>query len=169
VSKRKPKKLPIVKVPDTLLREESKNVVEWTTELRELAEDMLETMYQANGIGLAAVQVGKPINLIVIDIQFKRRKTQFKHIIMNKSPIVLVNPVIVEEDGVQYSREGCLSIPKTFGKVQRAKKITVEYKNIDGYDRVMVMEDRLAVVAQHEIEHLTGELFIDRIHPEELE
>lgn len=159
--------LKIVIEPNEILRNASKDIETFDKELSKLSEDMLETMYQTNGIGLAAPQIGKNINLIVMDIQYKHRKTPFKRIVYNHAPLVMVNPVIVSEKDSQLFREGCLSIPDTFATVQRAYEITVDYKDLEGNLQTITVDGKLAVVTAHEIDHLLGVLFTDKTYDPE--
>jgi peptide deformylase len=132
-----------------ILREETKKVEEITDELRELIDDMFETMYAARGIGLAAPQVGRTERITVIDV--------------DGNPIVLVNPEIVLSEGKTREEEGCLSIPDIYGDVDRAKRVVVRALDRDGKPFEIDAEDLLARCMQHEIDHLHGRLFIDHL------
>ena len=160
-------RLKILKEPNKILREISEDVKEITDDLKKLSKDMLETMYKANGIGLAAVQVGVLKRLIVADIEYKKKKTPYGKIFLNKKPFVMINPVLVEEDGVQYYREGCLSVPNNFKTVQRANKVKVKYRDLENKEQELEAEGKLAVVIQHEMDHMDGILFIDRTYDPE--
>ena len=116
--------------------------------LRHLLDDMAETMYAKEGVGIAAPQVGVPIRVAVIDVDKKKRYE-------------LINPVIVEREGSVIDQEGCLSFPGMFGDVERAEKVKVEYTNRYGKKRVVDAEGLLARCLQHEIDHLDGKLFIE--------
>ena len=117
------------------------------TTLKKLLDDMAETMYEANGVGLAAPQVGVPIRMVVIDV--------------GSGLVELLNPVITEREGSDVDSEGCLSVPNIFGDVERATKVTVEYMNRNGKTRQLTAEKLLARCIQHELDHLDGTLFID--------
>ena len=117
-----------------------------------LAEDMIVTMHEAPGVGLAAPQVGRPIRLIVFDVGEKQSE-----------PRALVNPVLKNEWGEQIAEEGCLSLPGLYYPVKRAQKVWAEGFDVSGHDVTIEAEDLLARVLQHEVDHLDGVLFIDRL------
>jgi peptide deformylase len=149
-------KLPIIKLPDPILREKSLPVETIDAEVRGLLNDMLETMYAAPGIGLAAIQVGIPRRMIVID--------PVRGDEAPKNPMMLVNPEIVSVgDARRLHEEGCLSIPEMYAEVERSGLVRVRYTDIDGQQREEDFEDLLATVVQHEIDHLNGILFIDHL------
>ncbi len=146
-------KLPIITLPDPLLRKSSTPVERVDDDLRRLMDDMLETMYAAPGVGLAAVQVGVPRRLIVLDVTGDEEE---------KQPIFLVNPVIVEHGSeMRLHEEGCLSIPDVRIEIERPAQVTVRYIDRDGKARELVARDLLATAVQHEIDHLDGKLIID--------
>ena len=137
---------------DPVLRQSTTPVAEVTDDLRRLAQDMLETMYVARGIGLAAPQVGRTERLAVVDIE--------------DEPIVMFNPEIVRTEGpTEKSEEGCLSIPEVYGDVERPTRITVRYLDAGGATVERDADDLLARCIQHEIDHLDGKLFIDYLGP----
>ncbi len=139
--------------PNKLLREVSQPVKEVNKEIQSLMDDMLETMYSANGIGLAAIQIGIPKNLIVIDLLTKEKK---------KDPIFLVNPKIIKKSTKKSKyEEGCLSIPNLFAEVQRPSECEIEYLDYVGKKKNLKATGLLATCIQHEIDHLKGILFID--------
>lgn len=142
--------LDILHFPDDRLRRKAQPVEAVDDEIRQLIDDMFETMYDAPGIGLAAIQVNDPRRVIVVDISEDRSQ-----------PVALVNPEITRLDGVEEMDEGCLSVPGIFEKVQRADSITVKALNRDGETMEMQADGLLAVCIQHEIDHLDGKLFID--------
>lgn len=147
--------LKIYQYPAPVLREETKEVTEFDDNLAKLVADMGETMYDAPGIGLAAPQIGESLKLIVVDItKDPEDKKQF---------MVMVNPKITDHEGKQLDEEGCLSVPELSANVQRYKKITVSYQDLEGKGHELTTEDRFAVVLQHEIDHLNGILFIDHL------
>lgn len=132
-----------------VLREETKVVNEVTDELRQLIDDMFETMYAAKGIGLAAPQIGRTERITVVDV--------------DGNPIALVNPEIVLSEGKTREEEGCLSIPDIYGDVDRAKRVVVRALDRDGRPFETDADDLLARCLQHEIDHLHGRLFIDHL------
>ena len=146
--------LDILEFPDERLRTRAKPVEEVTDEIRQLVDDMFETMYAAPGIGLAATQVNVHQRVVVIDIS--REKDQ---------PLCLINPVIVAKDGIEQHEEGCLSVPGIYETVERADHIKVEALNRDGEKFVLETGDLLAVCIQHELDHLDGKLFVDYLSP----
>jgi peptide deformylase len=146
---------PIIVLPDPKLRLVSKPVERFDAPLRNFAADMLDTMYDAPGIGLAAIQVGEPIRMLVLDLA-KEGET--------KAPQVFINPEVVESSQERsVYEEGCLSIPDYYAEVERPAKVRVKY--LDGHGKVqeVVAEGLLATCLQHEIDHLNGVLFIDHI------
>ncbi|WP_425420122.1 peptide deformylase [Oricola indica] len=146
---------PLVLLPDPILRQPSKTVERVDDDLRRLADDMLETMYDAPGIGLAAVQVGEPLRMLVMDVAKEDEE---------KQPFVLVNPQIVATgDDVSTYEEGCLSIPDYYAEVERPAAVTVKYLDRDGKEQTLSADGMLATCVQHEIDHLNGVLFIDHI------
>ena len=145
---------PIVKYGDPVLETAAQPITEFDDELKKLADDMFESMYAAQGIGLAAPQIGLSQRLTVIDTSFKKNP---------EDKIVLVNPEIIEREGEQYEEEGCLSLPDIRDKVKRAAKVKVRAQNADGEWFEMEGEELLSRACQHEIDHLDGVLFIDRL------
>ena len=146
---------PILTAPDPRLKKKSKPVERVDDDIRQLMDDMLETMYAAPGIGLAAPQIGVLKRVIVLDIDREEVKT---------GRIVMANPEIVEaSDEDETYEEGCLSVPEHYSDVARPAKVTVRYLDRDGNRQEMVCEGLLATCVQHEIDHLDGILFIDHI------
>ncbi len=143
-------KLRILHYPDPRLRERARAVERVDDEIRRLADDMLETMYEAPGIGLAATQVGVPKRVIVIDISEDR-----------SSPLVLVNPEILSREGVEEMEEGCLSVPGVYERVRRAGRVRVRALDREGKAVELDADGLLAVCIQHEVDHLDGKLFVD--------
>ncbi len=147
--------LPLVILPDPLLKQVSKPVTTVTPEIRKLAADMLDTMYDAPGIGLAAVQVGVPLRVVTVDLGKTDEERQ---------PIVFLNPEIVwESDERGVYEEGCLSIPEFYEEVERPATVRVRYTDLDGKSREIEADGLMATCIQHEIDHLNGVLFIDHI------
>ena len=143
----------IITEPNKLLRQISKPVNGVGKEEQKLMDDMLETMYAANGIGLAAIQIGIPKRIIVIDLN--RDEIQ-------KKPMYFVNPVIKNKDTLKATyEEGCLSVPNQFAEVDRPSKCEVEYLDYDGNKKLLKADGLLATCVQHEMDHLEGILFID--------
>ena len=143
-------KLTILEFPDPRLRTRAVAVESVDEQLVELIDDMFETMYDAPGIGLAATQVDVHKRLLVADVSPDK-----------SDPQVLINPEILEKDGVTVSEEGCLSVPGYYEEVERAEHIRVRFLDREGTEVVMEAEGLLAVCIQHEIDHLDGKLFVD--------
>lgn len=152
--------LPIVEVPDPRLRQISKPVDQVDDDLRRLIDDMFETMYAAPGIGLAAIQVGVPKRVLVIDLQ--EQETEEGEPI--REPRVFINPEILEtsDHEVPYN-EGCLSVPEMYAEVDRPDRIRARWLDRDGTQREEEITGLLAVCLQHEMDHLNGILFIDHL------
>ena len=143
----------ILTEPNKLLRQISKPVLIVGEEEKRLMDDMIETMYSANGIGLAAIQIGVPKRIIVMDISRDNEK---------KTPLYFVNPVIKNQDKSKATyEEGCLSVPNQFAEIDRPSKCEVEYLDYDGNKKTLKAEGLLATCIQHEMDHLEGILFID--------
>ena len=161
-------KLEILTYPNPLLREVSEPVTEFGPELKKLIDDMLETMYDANGIGLAAAQVGKLIQLLVIDTRprdLERTDDDDQTELEKKirQPLILINPEIIKGEGKTTFDEGCLSVPSFFETVERFEKIEVKAFDSDGKEFRFETDGLLAICIQHEMDHLDGTLFIDHI------
>jgi peptide deformylase len=144
----------VVKYPDPVLAKRGEDVTEFGEELKTLADDMFESMYAAQGIGLAAPQIGLSKRITVIDVSFKKEPAD---------KLVLVNPEIIEREGKQFEEEGCLSLPEIREKVNRAAKVKVRAQNVQGEWFEVEGEELLSRALQHEIDHLDGVLFIDRL------
>ena len=144
---------PILTVPNPVLKQRSKPVTEVTDETRKLMDDMLATMYAAPGIGLAAVQVGVPLNIIVMDLTKEDEEP---------NPQYFINPEILElvEEQKPYE-EGCLSVPDVYDEVERSERVKLRYMDYHGKEVVEWAENLYAVCIQHEMDHLNGVLFID--------
>lgn len=146
---------PLIILPDPLLRQVSKPIERVDSDVTKLADDMLETMYDAPGIGLAAIQVGVPRRMLVIDIAREGEE---------KQPLVFLNPEILSSsDDRSIYEEGCLSIPDYYAEVERPASVTVKYLDREGKEQILEAEGLLATCLQHEIDHLNGVLFIDHI------
>lgn len=142
---------------DDILKKRSREIDEVDDKIRELMNDMVETMHKFDGVGLAAVQVGILKRVIVIDLYD------------DKGPIVLINPVIIKTKGEQEVEEGCLSFPNQFAKVKRPAEVIVEYTDRKGKKMKVKAKELLAQAICHEIDHLNGEIFMDKIIPGTLE
>jgi len=162
--------LEILKYPDPRLRKKGQAVDKVTPELQQLAADMLETMYSFRGIGLAAVQVNKQVRLLVADI---RPKENGRYTIEDLTeleqaapmPFVIFNPQIVSKDGKTTYDEGCLSVPSYYETVERARLIEIKGLNLAGEKFSLEIDGLLSICIQHEIDHLDGKLFLDRLSP----
>ena len=156
--------LPMVLLPDPILRRRSAPVERVDDALRGLADDMLQTMYDAPGIGLAAVQVGVPRRLVTLDVREPTQEEIEKGIEPPREPIVMVNPEIVAaSDALRTHEEGCLSIPDYFAEVDRPDTVRVRWTDLDGEMHEREVGGLFATAVQHEIDHLDGALFIDRL------
>ncbi len=147
-------KLKILEYPDPRLRRVARPVESVGERERKLAEDMLETMYDARGIGLAATQVDEDIRVVVMDLSEDRDKPQ-----------VFINPEITDRSGSQSCEEGCLSVPGFYAEVTRPENVSVRALDIDGKPYEVDADGLLAVCIQHEIDHLDGKMFIDYLSP----
>ena len=147
--------LPIVTAPDPRLKLVSKKIERVDADLRRFMADMLETMYAANGVGLAAIQVGVPKAVAVIDIDPKGEKSK---------PIYFINPAIVwKSDEKIEHHEGCLSVPEIWDDVHRHARVKVEYMDEKGQKQSLEADGLLAIALQHEIDHINGKLFLDHL------
>lgn len=142
--------LHILTYPDPRLRRRASPVDAVDARVRQLADDMAQTMYAAKGIGLAATQVGVAKRVVVMDLSAEHDQL-----------LVLINPRVVARDGSQECEEGCLSVPDVYETVERALRVTLSYLDLDGEARQMDADGLLAVCVQHEIDHLDGKLFVD--------
>ncbi len=162
--------LEILKFPDARLRKKGVAIKKVTPELQTLAADMLETMYSFRGIGLAAAQVDKQVRLIVLDTR-PRENGRYKPEQMTEleaaavQPLIIFNPVIVKKEGKTTYDEGCLSVPTYFETVERFNWIEFSGLNLQGAPFTLQTDGLLAICIQHEIDHLDGKLFIDRLSP----
>ena len=163
-------KLPILQYGDPILRAKGKRVQEINERIRELVADMIETMHGANGVGLAAQQVGEPLQLTVLDVsQVEDRPSTMKlngeHIDPKSvMPIVLINPEIALSEETEAGVEGCLSFPDITGDIERAKSVVAQAETLDGKTVRIEAGGLLARAIQHEVDHLNGILFIDRMN-----
>ncbi|KXJ60856.1 MAG: peptide deformylase [Alteromonas sp. Nap_26] len=146
--------LDVLSFPDERLRTVAKPVSEVNDEIKQLVSDMFETMKDENGIGLAATQVDRHVQVVVMDVSEDQNE-----------PRVFINPEITHKDGSTISEEGCLSVPGNYAKVERAESITVKALNEHGETFELEAEGLLAICIQHELDHLKGKLFIDYLSP----
>ena len=142
--------LSILEFPDPRLRTRAEPVHTFDAKLKQLVEDMFETMYAANGVGLAATQVDVHLRVLVADMSDDR-----------EHPLALINAQILEKDGSQVYQEGCLSFPGLYADVTRALKVKVRAQDVDGKEIIVEAEGPLAVCIQHELDHLDGKVFVD--------
>lgn len=146
--------LEILHYPDDRLRTKARPVTKVDDQIRQLVDDMFETMYAAPGIGLAATQVNVHQQVIVIDVSEEKNQ-----------PLCLINPEIIESDGEEESEEGCLSVPDIYDKVKRSELVTVKALDRDGREYTLKAAELLAMCIQHEMDHLQGKLFVDYLSP----
>ena len=146
--------LPILRFPDPRLKKVALPVDNVDDEVRRLAHDMAETMYEAPGIGLAATQVDVHRRVIVIDISETRDQL-----------LVVITPELIASEGEQVGEEGCLSVPGIYDKVERAERVVVRYLDLDGNVQTIEAEGLLAVCLQHEMDHLQGKVFVEHLSP----
>jgi len=150
-------RLSIVTFPDPVLYKKSKELKDINEEIKELVESMIEIMYEARGIGLAAPQIGKNLRIFVFDLSDPKSE--------KRRPHCLINPVITAYEGEDEAEEGCLSIPNVRENIKRWAKVEIKGVDINGNERCWEASGLLARVFQHEIDHLDGILFIDRLNP----
>jgi len=143
---------PILRFPDPRLKKIAAPVTKIDDSIRRLARDLAETMYEAPGIGLAATQVDVHLRVIAIDASETRDQL-----------LVLVNPELVESEGVQIGEEGCLSVPGIYDKVERAERVVVRYLDLEGNKKTVAADGLLAVCLQHEMDHLQGRVFVEHL------
>ena len=148
----------IVIYPAEVLKERAEEVREFNQEVRDLVNDLFETMYRKGGVGLAANQVGVLKRVVVIDLHSRTEK-------QGKEQLVLINPEIISQEGEVVKEEGCLSLPGLYRKVKRAAYVKVKAQNVEGEEFELEAEGLLARALQHEIDHLNGIVFIDRLSP----
>lgn len=148
---------PIVAYGDPVLKKKAQPIEKGSLDVKQLSEDMFETMYQANGVGLAAPQIGKSLRIFVVDaksLQEKKDIEPYKR--------VFINPEIIEETGAEWPfEEGCLSIPGIREQIMRNKKLTIRYMDVDWNEHEETLDDVVARIVQHEYDHIEGVLFTD--------
>lgn len=170
----------IIEVPDPLLKQVSSSVVTFDDELKTLVADMFETMYDAPGIGLAAIQVGVPLRVVVVDLQEREQAAEgdeeaeagdcgdegcgHDHRPVRLTPRVFINPEILDpSEDYSICQEGCLSVPEIFAEVERPASIRLRWQEVDGSFHEEAMDGMMATCIQHELDHLEGVLFIDHL------
>jgi peptide deformylase len=156
--------LPVVTYGNEVLKQKAVPVACVTDDVRRLASDMLESMYAARGVGLAAEQVGRPECVCVIDVPRDAEKETCRDANAAVAmPLVLINPEIIEAEGKQRNEEGCLSFPEISASITRADKVTVTYIDLNGARQVVTARGLLSRAIQHEADHLNGVLLVDRM------
>lgn len=171
-------KLKIYTFPDLVLTQKASPIARVEKSLYKLADDMLETMYHAPGVGLAANQVGILQRILVLDTDYEYEElpegeqaipqgaeVMGSGIITQRKPRIVINPEIIRREGSILFNEGCLSVPEYNAEVKRSEKIKLQYQDIDGLTQILDADGLLAVAIQHEMDHLEGKLFIDRLSP----
>lgn len=163
--------LEILKFPDPRLRRKAKHVPHVDDELKQLAQDMLETMYAEKGIGLASIQVGVEKSLLVIDTRVLNDTGRYDETEMTDrekeitQPIIIYNPVLKKKEGKTTFDEGCLSVPGYYETVERFKYVEVEGLDKKGEPLLLKLDGLLSICMQHEMDHLEGKVFLDRLSP----
>lgn len=160
--------LPIFTYPAPILKKVAEPVTEFNEELKQLCFDMLNTMYEAPGIGLAAPQIGKSIRLFVMDIDYERNKItradgSIDFELSNFNPLIFINPIIENKEGEILYQEGCLSVPGIYEDVKRAEACVVKFQDWDGNHHSIEAHELLSVCIQHENDHLDGIVFLERL------
>jgi len=151
----------IVVYPDKRLKLISKAVESFDAQLHSLLDDMYDTMCAKNGVGLAAIQVGVDLRALIINIPLENKDGE--HDQPKENTLEMINPVIIEQDGCEKFQEGCLSIPGVYEDIERAKHVKVEYFDRDGNKKTIEDDDFLAIAMQHEMDHLDGKVFIEKL------
>lgn len=159
-------KLKIIQYGDPVLRKITSRVIKFDKSLRKLVEDLFETMYANEGVGLAAPQVGISKRVLVLDVDYPSKRyidEKTNKEVTAYNSVVLINPVIIQKEGQIISKEGCLSFPNVYMDIIRFKKITVRYQDLLGKERKLAADgDLLCRCIQHEVDHLDGKLFVDK-------
>jgi len=151
----------VVIYPDKRLKQVSKEVEAFDAELHELLDDMYDTMIARNGVGLAAIQIGVDKRALIINIPLEDKEPELSQ--PKENTLEMINPVIVEADGKEKFQEGCLSVPGFYEDVERHKHVVVEYYDRFGEKHTIEDDDFLAIAMQHEIDHLDGKVFVERL------
>ena len=153
----------IVIYPDKRLKQKSRPVERFDETLHVLLDDMYETMINRNGIGLAAIQIAEPLRVLIINVPVETDSEDPKQQQPKENTLEVINPVILEAEGKTRYQEGCLSVPGYFEEVERFKRIKVEYQNRYGEKKILEDDDFLAIALQHEIDHLDGKVFVEKL------
>jgi peptide deformylase len=153
----------IIVYPDKRLKEISKPVERFDEELHALLDDMYETMIAKNGVGLAAIQVGVPLRVLIINVPVETDSEDPREQQPKENTLEVINPVILEADGKTRYQEGCLSVPGYFEEVDRYKEVRIEYQDRHGKKFILEDDDFLAIALQHEIDHLDGKVFVEKL------
>jgi peptide deformylase len=163
--------LELVTFPNSILARPTQEIDEVTPELVELAKDMIQKMYDVPGVGLAANQIGKGIRLAVIDTRKRSKEGKFRTDTLTEIekgmtfPIIMFNPELLESTGESFQDEGCLSVPGYFDSVKRSGRVKFRYMDENGETQEKEVDGLTAICVQHEIDHLNGKLFLDRLTP----
>jgi peptide deformylase len=150
-------KLPVIVYPDKRLKIVSEEVSEFDAELHTLLDDMYDTMMESNGIGLAAIQIAVPKRILLLCIPDEEGEQSYEDL------LEIINPVISQEQGTIVYQEGCLSVPSFYEDIERHEKLTLSYQDRHGNQKSLEAEGLLSVAIQHEIDHLDGKLFIEKL------
>jgi len=153
----------IVIYPDKRLKEISKPIERFDSELHTLLDDMYETMINKNGVGLASIQIGVPLRALIINVPIETDSKDPRVQQPKENTLEVINPVILEAEGKTKYQEGCLSVPGYFEEVDRFKRVKIEYQNRFGEKFILDDDDFLAIAIQHEMDHLDGKLFIEKL------
>ena len=151
-------RLPVITYPDRKLKEVSKKIEEFDSKLHLFLDNMYETMMSSNGIGLAAIQVGKPIRALIVNLPINEDGEQ-----SSENLIEVINPKIIHFEGSTFYQEGCLSVPGFYEDIERFENIELQYQDRYGKFHTMIANDLLSIALQHEIDHLDGKLFIEKL------
>ncbi|MCG8339238.1 MAG: peptide deformylase [Proteobacteria bacterium] len=146
----------VLTYPDPFLKTVATPVTEFDNKLKEISDNMIETMYENAGIGLAAVQIGFGKRLFVMDVTYSKELPESA-----RNPMVIINPEIIEKSEEQVNEEGCLSVPEFRAEVKRSGSITLKYQDVEGNEHTMEASGLKSICIQHEMDHLEGKLFID--------
>ena len=150
--------LSILKYPHPTLKKQSEKVTAFDSALHTLLDNMYETMTSTNGIGLAAIQVGVPLRILIINIPREEDGNQYE-----EDTLEIINPTFLKTEGIVVYQEGCLSVPGFYEDIERFKEVSIAYQDRFGEEKVLQAEGLLAIALQHEIDHLNGVLFVDKL------
>jgi peptide deformylase len=153
----------IVIYPDRRLKEISAPIEKFDTRLHDLLDDMYETMVAKNGVGLAAIQIGVPLRVLIVNIPIETDSDDPQVQQPRENTLEVINPVILEAEGKTRYQEGCLSVPGYFEEVDRYKEVRIEYQDRNGKKFIIEDDDFLSIALQHEIDHLDGKVFVEKL------